>query len=139
MENFTKKIILNRFEKTVNGGRWTVNGGRWTVNGVRWTVDGGRWRTLTLERWTVTDVNPWTVPERERSETVRSRYGHGTVTVTGENKKINCNLIRNEAPFCENRNCPGYNKRRASWCERKTSDGFSWRCTLCTSHISIRY
>ena len=68
-----ERWTVNGGRWTVNGGRWTVDGERWTVNGGRWTVDGGRWRTLTHERWTVTDVNPWTVLERERSETVRSR------------------------------------------------------------------
>ena len=28
LENFTKRIILKTFEKTVNDERWTVNGGR---------------------------------------------------------------------------------------------------------------
>ena len=59
----------------------------------RWTVNGERWRTLTHERWMVTDVNPWTLAERERPETVRSPNGHGTVTVTGENQKINSNVL----------------------------------------------
>ena len=46
-------------------------------------------------------------------------------------------LIRNEAPFCDNQKCPGFSKRRATWCERKsTADGFSWRCTLFTFRLT---
>jgi hypothetical protein len=68
-EKFTKRIILKRFEKTVDGERWTVNGGRWTVTDVDpWTVNGGRWTVTDVDpwtvnggRWTVTDVDPWTV------------------------------------------------------------------------------
>jgi hypothetical protein len=46
---FTKRIILKRFKKTVNGEQElkkrfikTVNGGRRTVDGERWTVNGER-------------------------------------------------------------------------------------------------
>ena len=71
---------------TVNGERLTVNGGRWTVNGERWTVDGdGRW-PLNVERWrTLTR-------ERYQKGNGQGRYGHGMVTVTGENQKIYCTI-----------------------------------------------
>ena len=48
-------------------------------------------------------------------------------------------LIRNESPLCENTKFNGYGKRKATWCERQsTADGFSWRCTLCGTHKSIK-
>ena len=48
-------------------------------------------------------------------------------------------LIRNGPPLCENTKCIGYGKRKATWCERQsTADGFSWRCTLCGTHKSIK-
>ncbi len=54
-------------------------------------VDGERWQTLTHERWTVKDVIPWTVVERERSGTGKSRERAGferTHVKRESNKKI---------------------------------------------------
>ena len=49
---------------------------------------------MDAERWTIRDVNPWTINGIKQTVIKKSRYGHGMVTVTGENQKIYCILIR---------------------------------------------
>ena len=48
------------------------------------------------------DVYPGTVLESERPGTVRSRNGHGTVTLTGENQKIYFGYISEYTDSYEN-------------------------------------
>ena len=64
--------------------------------------------------------------------------------LNGDNKKAileyccDKNLIQG-APFCENSTCKYYKTRKMSLLPRSaTADGYSWRCTYCTSHKSIK-
>ena len=73
MENFTTRIILKRFKKSMNGERWTLNSGRWMVEGGWWTLNGGRW-TVDGGRWTVDGI--LFKSSGHKLVTEWSRYGH---------------------------------------------------------------
>ena len=48
-------------------------------------------------------------------------------------------LIKTQPPICENERCEGYQERKLTWSNRKSvKDKYSWRCTICCTHKSIR-
>ena len=75
---------------------------------------------------------------------IKTRSRETLALLNGDDKKaiidycLDQKLIQ-DVPFCDNSNCKFYKTKKMSLASRPgTADGFSWRCTHCTSHKSIK-
>ena len=75
---------------------------------------------------------------------IKTRSRETLALLNGDDKKaiieycLDKKLIQ-DAPLCDNSNCKFYKTKKMSLASRPgTADGFSWRCTHCTSHKSLK-